>query len=249
MYFVKTVIFRLTGNSIVNHLFLCLCLLLVGPVQAEPDHLTISTNNTPMDRKALQSLSDEAFRRIGQTFQLISLPSERSLLAANLGEVDGEGLRVAGLSSQYPDLIQVPEPYIRISFTAFARDANIQVNAGWSDLKPYRLAFITGWKMFEANTAGAAHIYRLEQAAQMFRMLNEGRIDVALYTLNDGVALTRDLGMKNIRPLTPSLKDVDLYLYLHKRHAALVPQLASALRQMKADGTQQRILKSIANQP
>lgn len=231
----------------ISRFFLCFCFLWVGTVQAESERLVVSTNNTPMDRQALQALSDEAFRRIGHQLELVSLPSARSLLAANLGEVDGEGLRVAGLASKYPDLIQVPEPYIRISFTAFARDPDIHVKAGWPDLKPYRLAFITGWKMFEANTAGAARIYKLEQAEQMFRMLDEGRIDVALYTLNDGVALARGLGMTNIRPLTPSLKDVDMYLYLHKRHAALVPQLAAALRQMKTDGTQQRILESIVN--
>ena len=30
--------------------------------------------------------------------------------------MDGEGLRVAGLSAQYPNLVQVPERFVRISF-------------------------------------------------------------------------------------------------------------------------------------
>ena len=37
-----------------------------------------------------------------------------------------------------------------------------------------------------------------------------------------------------------------MFLYLHRKHAALVPKLAAALRQMKADGSHQRILAAVA---
>jgi hypothetical protein len=77
-------------------LFLALFLGLGAVAHADKPTITVSTNNTPLDRKALHDLSKEAFRRIGVDFKLVSLPSERSLHSANLGEVDGEGLRVAG---------------------------------------------------------------------------------------------------------------------------------------------------------
>jgi polar amino acid transport system substrate-binding protein len=32
-----------------------------------------------------------------------------------------------------------------------------------------------------------------------------------------------------------------MYIYLHKRHAELVPRLAEALRQMRRDGTMGRL--------
>ena len=99
--------------------FLLAGLLLVfglAPAVAGNPTLTLSTNNTPLDRKALEQLSQESLRRIGVDLKLVSLPSERSLTAANLGEVDGEGLRVAGLGGPdgpYPNLIQVPERFVR----------------------------------------------------------------------------------------------------------------------------------------
>lgn len=215
---------------------------LVGGAGAQT--LSISTNNTPLDRQALFDLSKEAFRRIGVDFKLVSLPSERSLHSANQGEVDGEGLRVPGLSSQYPNLVQVPERYIGVSFVAFAKDASIRIDQGWESLKPHRLAFINGWKMFETNAAGAKAITKVDKPEQMFLMLDAGRIDLALYTRADGIALTRSMGLSSVAPLTPALKDVDMYLYLHKRHEALVPKLAQALREMKADGSYNRILFS-----
>ena len=46
-------------------------------------------------------------------------------------------------------------------------------------------------------------------------------------------------------PLSPSLKDVDMYLYLNKKHQALVPRLSQALRELKTDGTYNRILSTI----
>ena len=75
-----------------------LWLALAGGAWADGPALTISTNNTPQDRKVLALLSNEAFRRAGLALKLDSNPSARSLDLANQGLVDGEGLRVAGLA-------------------------------------------------------------------------------------------------------------------------------------------------------
>lgn len=230
---------------IVATLFLILSALFAGLASANDATLVVSTNNTPLDRKALEELSRESFRRAGLTLKIVSLPSERSLQSANAGEVDGEGLRVAGLSAQYPNLVQVPERFIGISFVAFAKDAMINVDKGWASLAPHRVTFITGWKMFETNAAGARVVTKVDKPEQMFRMLDAGRADLALYTRADGVALIRSLGLSSIAPLSPALKDVDMYLYLHKKHEAHVPKIAQALRDMKADGTYNRILFAI----
>jgi len=226
--------------------FLATLLLgVVAPLCADGPPLTISTNNTPLDRRALEQLSQECFRRIGAEFKLVSLPSERSLVAANLGEVDGEGLRVAGLGSQYPNLVQVPERFVRISFVAFSKDATITLDHGWDSLKPYRVAFINGWKLFEANTGGARVVHKVDKPEQLFRMLDEGRVDLVLYTRADGVVLAKHLGLSAIAPLAPALKDVDMYLYLNRKHQELAPRLGQALRDIKADGTYNRILATI----
>lgn len=231
--------------------FLLAGLLLVfglAPAVAGNPTLTLSTNNTPLDRKALEQLSQESLRRIGVDLKLVSLPSERSLTAANLGEVDGEGLRVGGLGGPdgpYPNLIQVPERFVRISFVAFSKDATITLDNGWDSLKPYRIAFINGWKMFEANAQGARVVNKVDKPEQLFRMLDEGRVDLVLYTHADGLLLARNLGLTSVAPLSPALKEVDMYLYLHKKHQALVPKLTQAIRDLKADGSYNRILSAI----
>jgi polar amino acid transport system substrate-binding protein len=175
--------------------------------------LTISTHNTPEDHKVLEAVSREVFRRVGFDVEIKRLPSERSLLVANSGEIDGEGVRVEGLGSTYGNLIQVPEPYVRISFVAFARKENaIAVDSGWASLRPRRVAFITGWKMFEANASVARSVTKVNSPEQLFRMLDADCVDLALYTRVGGTALAQDLGLTSIVALAPSLHDVDMYL-------------------------------------
>lgn len=233
-----------TLRPLLGALLLCASAICAGQGTAAPPAgvFTVSTNNTPLDRRALQLLGTEVFRRVGLDLQLKSLPSERSLFAADAGEVDGEGLRIAGIEARYPNLVRVPERFIGISFVAFARDDSIQLEKGWDSLSPHRLAFINGWKMFEAKTGQARVVHKVEQAEQMFRMLAQGRIDLALYTLADGNALVRSLGLEGVRAVRPPLADVDMFLYLHRRHEALAPRLAQALRDIKADGTHARIM-------
>lgn len=240
-----TLFFRPLLGVLCGALFAVLLTLLPRLASADGPVLTISTNNTPLDRKALEQLGHECFRRAGLDVKVISLPSERSLVAANGGEVDGEGLRVAGLTAQYPNLVQIPERFVRISFVAFAKDATINLDGGWDSLAPYRVAFINGWKTLEANARQARVIHKVDKPEQMFRMLDEGRVDMVLYTRADGVQLTRQLGLYSVAPLSPPLRDADLYLYLHRKHEALVPRLTQALRDIKADGTYNRILSAI----
>lgn len=211
---------------------------------AQERTITVSTNNTPNDRRLLQGVSEQAFSNIGYTFELVSLPSERSLQSANAGEVDGEGLRVGGLSDVYPELVQIPEPYVGISFSAFATNPDIKID-GWDSLAPHRIAFITGWKMFENNATTARVVNKVDTPEQMFEMLRLGRIDLALYTKSDGLNYLKASGRTDVQLLEPSLKDVDLFLYLHSDHADLAPQVAKAIRNMKSDGSYDAILSSI----
>ena len=121
----------------------------------------------------------------------------------------------------------------------------ITLDNGWDSLKPYRIAFINGWKMFEANAQGARVVNKVDKPEQLFRMLDEGRVDLVLYTHADGLLLARNLGLTSVAPLSPALKEVDMYLYLHKKHQALVPKLTQAIRDLKADGSYNRILSAI----
>lgn len=186
-------------------------------------------------------------RRAGLVLKVVNMPSQRSLSSANAGDVDGEGLRVVGLETTYPDLVRVPESVIAVSFVGFTRDPKLALDQGFASLKPLRMAHINGWKLFEAQAAVARVVNKVDRPEQLFRMLEADRIDVALYTQADGLAMAQSMRMPRVRVLPLALPEVHLFLYLHRRHEARVPKITQALREMKADGAHARLLALAAS--
>ena len=49
------------------------------------------------------------------------------------------------------------------------------------------------------------------------------------------------LGLQSIRVLEPPLATKEMFLYLNRKHLALIPKMAEQLRIMKQDGSYDRI--------
>jgi polar amino acid transport system substrate-binding protein len=196
---------------------------------------------TPDQNGFLDVVASEAFRRVGLKLRLVKLPAERALLNANAGIEDGDLTRIAGLEVQYPNLIRVPEKLLDWTFTAFSKDAALP--ARWEIIRQHPVAHIKGWKIYEQHLTGASQVISVDDAAQMFRLLDLNRIEIALYSRWMGEALIRQQGIKGVYALEPPLATREMFIYLHKRHAALVPKLAEALRAIKAEGLYDRLYR------
>jgi polar amino acid transport system substrate-binding protein len=194
---------------------------------------------TPDRTGFLDVIAGEAFRRAGFELQLVKLPAERGLISANEGSEDGDMVRIAGLEKRYPNLIRVPEKLVDWEFSAFSMDSTIA--SSWPVIRQRAVGHIKGWKIYEQALAGAERVTTADDAAQLFRLLELKRIEVALYERRLGLALVKQQGLKGIRPLAPPLATREMFIYLHRRHALLVPKLAAALRAMKREGFYQRV--------
>lgn len=193
---------------------------------------------TPERTGFLDAVAGEAFRRAGVKLRLVKEPPERGLLNANAGIDDGDLTRIAGLEAQYPNLVRVPEKLADWTFVAFSKNPSIP--AKWDALRARQVGLIRGWKIYEREMAGAPNVITAEDPPQLFRLLALDRIEVALYARWQGEALIRQQGLKNIHAIEPPLATREMFLYLNKRHAALVPRLAAALRAIKAEGLYDR---------
>ena len=116
----------------------------------------------------LDAIAGEAFRRAGVKLRLVKLPAERALINANLGIGDGDLNRIAGLETQYPNLISVPEKLMDFTFAAFGKDATLP--ARWDAIRARPVGYIKGWKIYEQQLAGAPNLIAAEDAGQMFRL-------------------------------------------------------------------------------
>lgn len=188
----------------------------------------------------IDRLVPEVFRRIGVKAEGVQYAaSERAMINANNGVDDGLVLRIRGLEKNYPNLVIIDEKIIDNEFVAYANQADFATTS-FATLKGHQVGFINGWKIFESNLPGDVEVTRVQEAGQLFALLQQDRVDVVLYERWQGNQIIRETGSR-AQLLAPPLATSEMFMYLHKKHAHLAGPAARALRAMKADGTWRRI--------
>lgn len=196
--------------------------------------------NTPDQTGFADEIVAEAFKRIGIRLKTVQLPAERGLKNANAGVEDGDMLRVAGLDKIYTNLICVPESIMSWEFVVFSKH-KVNLQQGWKSLSNHYVAFINGWKILEKNVPASAHINKMRNLKQLFSFLNKDRTDMVIYERWGGLLAIKEMHMKQIKLQMPPLTVKKMYIYLHKKHQAIVQSLTNALKTMKTDGSYNKI--------
>lgn len=181
----------------------------------------------------------EAYRRIGLEARAEVLPNERGIVSADVGDTDGDTMRIAGQEARYPHLVRVSEPVLTFDTIAFTAGMTFKVN-GWESLRPYSLCVVRGMKVAEKGTEGMNREIVISTDAPA-RMLKAGYCQVAI--LGESIWLLIDeLDLGPLRALDPPVEVTPLYHYVNARHAHLAPKLADALKAMRREGVIDSIL-------
>jgi polar amino acid transport system substrate-binding protein len=188
----------------------------------------------------LDKLATEAFQRVGRKARVQTYEaSERAMINANNGIDDGMALRIKGLETQYPNLLRIQEKVIDNDFVAYSVKQNFPTT-DWGSLAPYHVAYILGWKIFELNLPATVNATKVKDPLQLFSLLRQDRTDVILYERWQGLWHAREQGLA-VHTHEPPLARQEMFFYLHRKHADLVPKVERALADMKRDGSYQRI--------
>jgi polar amino acid transport system substrate-binding protein len=221
-----------------------LCLGVLALPVAARDYIVSIPEENPLENFARSDLG-EAYRSLGLHMVLRPAPGARSIDDANQGVVDAEAGRMAGISRQFSNLIQVPEPLISFDYQAISVGAPISGD-GWNSLKTHRVCITIGDKLSEARTSGLQR----ETARSIegaIRMLRAGRCDVMV--INQFIWL--EIDRLHLGPFclgSSTLETIELYHYVNRRHADLVPKLAAILTKMRQDGTTAGFLAPVLGQ-
>jgi polar amino acid transport system substrate-binding protein len=224
--------------------FLSLSVLAMAlPAHAEPLRLNsgVGAPYLQEDRNGfLDLLIPEVFRRIGVNAKAMRYEAtERAMINADKGIDDGVAMRIKGLENAYPNLVRVEEKIIDNEFVAYATRLQV-ATTGFDALRPYQVGYINGWKVFEAGLMPGTQVTKVQGADQLFTLLANDRVDLILFERWQGNHLLRERGIK-AGMLQPPLVTTEMFMYLHAKHARLVAPAARALREMKTDGSYQRI--------
>lgn len=232
-------------------ILLCMALQ-INSAQAQPTLVLGNTYGAPMTTPGKDGIFDliyqELAKRLGINIVIQAMENgERVLLNANSGLDDGDVGRVAGLDKHYPNLVQVPVQVHVYQVVVFSKTIEFPVD-GVQSLAPYHVGVLTGRKAVENLAKRARQVTSLDRPEQLFSMLDKQRIDIAIMEKAQVMAAIKELGVKNIRVLQPNLLEGNLYLYLNKKHAAMVPKIAAELEKMHKDGTIRRINEAVSKE-
>ena len=176
----------------------------------------------------------KAYSKLGIKIKYRPLPGERALRVANSGKVDGEVFRIANVQKRYKNLIQVPTQINTLPAVAYTKNKEIKID-GWASLKPYRIGIQVGIKFAERGTR-AMNPTRVDTNEQLFKMLDSGRIDIAIAAQTNGLKAIKKIKAKQIYSLAPPIDEFPLYHYLHKKNSHLVKKLNAILIKMTQQG-------------
>ncbi len=217
-------------------IFLLLCAAQTF-ARAQPDVFTISIiNNTP-DQLATTSILSAIYKEAGLDVQFIPFPGKRALIESSSGRVDGEAQRIFEIGEAYPSLVRIPTPFITWQFTAFSKHPQKRYDS-WQSLKGQRVAVVRGIKYAELGLRSAKirQIMQVGDIIEMLKMLDAGFVDVAISSKFNGMLQTRRGNHSDIHVHLPAIGDLQLYHYLHEKHADVVPLLDAAVSKLKRNG-------------
>jgi polar amino acid transport system substrate-binding protein len=201
------------------------------------------------DGKGLIDLiTKERFSRSGLNVILQPIPNAQALEQVDSGVFDGDIMRVSGTDKKYPNLIQVPGAVMEaFDFVAFTKNRDLKLPEGWKSLKAYRVAVAQDWVLIKRRLAefDIVPAESLSNPSQLFSALHRGKVDVVVFERTMGYELLKSFNFKDIVAIEPPLDSEKMYLYLNKKHEALVPKLDDALKSMINDGTVKKLTDDI----
>lgn len=188
----------------------------------------------------------EACSRIGLLCTVKNLgSSERALYQANW-KGDGDVMRVADIKEIATDmtgnLVQVSESIISFDVHAYSSGKVMDIK-DWSSLEGLRNGARKGAKILEKKLPGELTL--LPTTKRLLMMLQEDRLDTVSEHSDVVDYLIEKHQLKGITRLDPALAVLPGFPYLHEKHRELVPRLAAALAEMKADGTYERLKTTV----
>lgn len=200
-----------------------------------PGPLVISSIVNGQTHALAKEVLKQAYERIGRPVEFKPAPARRALASANDGETDGDIARIQGTGKIFTNLVAVPTPVIDFQGVAFTKSVTKSIRT-WNDLKGLKIGVVRGVRYAAIGTEGLDR-YFAEDIPHLFKLLADGRIDVAVAGLRAGkIEIRKNHGNSGIRTIGEPLFSAPLYHVLHKRNKAIVPHLDTVLADMAEQG-------------
>ncbi|SHO53927.1 hypothetical protein SAMN02745220_05371 [Desulfopila aestuarii DSM 18488] len=194
--------------------------------------------------RLLNLIYTEVFRRLGYELQYIGYPNERANLMAENGTVDGEIQRAASYEKVSKNLLKVEEPSFSVSVAAYAVTPGIVLD-GWESLKDtdYIVEYRRGSKVAASALPTVVKPENLSTSSTVelrLKKLIAGRTDIYIeqeHVVEETLSKFDKAGFDHSTMYQAGIMWTGYsHLYMHKKHAALLPKITEVLKAMKHEG-------------
>lgn len=198
------------------------------------EKIRLAQLDTPLSSISIEILKI-AYERINVEIEFVALPASRALHEANRGVLyDSEVHRIKGISKKYKNLIMIPVPINHFELRAYSKKFDFYINSK-KDLEAYLIGIRLGIVIAENYTRGL-NVETVINNLANFGKLDRGRLDFVIATDINADTIIKNENFKQIKKLEPALSKTELYHYLHKSKAHLIPRLTEVLRKMQQSG-------------
>ncbi len=190
----------------------------------------ISYGSGSLFHQLVRNKTSQVYKKAGLQAEFTPMPLNRSLISADEGLVDGDAGRVPSIEESYSNLRRVNVKLMDLKGAVYTSHPDI---TKYHDqlLKSTRIGYVLGVRWAEKLLAGiettTANTY-----ASLFKMLAEGRIDIAFATETSANAALEKMEKENIKQLHPFIFTAPIYHYVHKKNANIIPKLAAAASEL-----------------
>ncbi len=202
------------------------------------DTLVFSAVEGTRPAKIVGEVLRRAYQKIGIQIELLELPGKRGLMSSEAGIPDGVAFRTREIEKKYINLKRIDVAVSIDEMYLFVRRGNEFPIKGWENIsKEIIVGYQRGVKFAEKNTAKyEINTQPVGSPDQLFQMLATERVGAIIAGSAMGFKINKEHDLQEIVRLVPPIQTSELYHYLHKKHAHLVPKITAVLKGMEASG-------------
>jgi len=236
--------------SLKNHkrrLSLCfiLLLILVSKVYAN-NSISFATHTTPPLSLFLQEVLQTALKPYHKKVTVIEMPGRRVILQVNQGKVVGDAARAGDFkvisNDDTSNYVRVNEAVALTKVVMITRKTSTPEQVSWHELNKGTVAYLSGSKRLRKNVYDDNRV-PVSTSKQALEMLARERVkSVVMFESTARNLITNDEHLLATLTIQQPLVDrFNLFTFIHKDHAELVPLLEASLKEMKRNGAYQQI--------
>jgi polar amino acid transport system substrate-binding protein len=228
-----------------RRLLILLWLLLALPVAAEP--LRLARNDKPAEQDVAAQLLREIALRADLQLLITPLPAARATHMIERGPLQGEVARLADYGDSHPQLLRVEPAYYQLHFAVFCRSDRAWTIQQAADLQGRSVGIIRGVPHARQLAAAAAQLVEVDDAQQLYAMLNAGRIELAIDTVLNGQYQLQLRHFPQLQ-LRAVLMELPMFVYLRPEQQMLGERLAAVISHLSASGELSQLTAQLERQ-